>query len=111
EREVFFRRGRHPARLSSEWRRPATNHSGVRHSGSDLDLLLYYRTCGGDQLFIVNSELRIPISYDLPLVHKNLGVVPFYDGGNVYQRIGFHNFVADYTNSVGIGLRYKTPVG
>jgi translocation and assembly module TamA len=44
-------------------------------------------------------------------VHKNLGVVPFYDGGNVYQRIGFHDFSRDYTNSVGIGLRYTTPVG
>jgi outer membrane protein insertion porin family len=66
---------------------------------------------GGDELFIVNSELRIPINYDLPLVHKNLGVVPFYDGGNVYQRIGFHNFGADYSHSLGIGLRYKTPVG
>jgi outer membrane protein insertion porin family len=66
---------------------------------------------GGDQLFIVNSEFRIPINYDLPLLHKNLGIVPFYDGGNVYRKIGFHNFGADYTNSVGIGLRYKTPVG
>jgi outer membrane protein insertion porin family len=66
---------------------------------------------GGDQLFLLNSEFRIPIKYDLPLVHKNLGVVPFYDGGNVYQRIGFHNFGRDYTNSVGIGLRYTTPVG
>jgi len=66
---------------------------------------------GGNQMFILNSEFRIPISYDLPLVHKNLGVVPFYDGGNVYQRIGFHNFGRDYTNSVGIGLRYTTPVG
>lgn len=66
---------------------------------------------GGDQLFLLNSEFRIPINYDLPLVHKNLGIVPFYDGGNVYQRIGFHNFGADYTNSVGLGLRYKTPVG
>lgn len=66
---------------------------------------------GGDQLFLLNSEFRIPINYDLPLVHQNLGIVPFYDGGNVYQRIGFHNFGADYSNSVGIGLRYKTPVG
>ena len=66
---------------------------------------------GGDQMFILNSEFRIPINYDLPLVHKNLGVVPFYDGGNVYQKIGFHNFGANYTNSVGIGLRYETPVG
>ena len=66
---------------------------------------------GGDQLFLLNSEFRIPIRYDLPLVHRNLGLVPFYDGGNVYQRIGFHHFGADYTNSLGIGLRYKTPVG
>jgi outer membrane protein insertion porin family len=66
---------------------------------------------GGNQLFILNSEFRIPIPYDLPLVHKNLGVVGFYDGGNVYQSIGFHDFAADYTNSVGFGLRYNTPVG
>ena len=66
---------------------------------------------GGNQLFILNSELRIPIPMDLPFVHKNLGLVTFYDGGNVYQRIGFSRFMADYTNTVGIGLRYKTPVG
>lgn len=66
---------------------------------------------GGNQLFILNSELRIPIPMDLPLVHKNLGFVTFYDGGNVYQKVGFHNFWSQYTNTVGIGLRYKTPVG
>jgi outer membrane protein insertion porin family len=66
---------------------------------------------GGRQLFILNSEFRIPIQADLPLVHKNLGLAAFYDGGNVYERIGFHNFWADYTNTVGLGFRYKTPVG
>ncbi len=66
---------------------------------------------GGNQLFILNSEFRIPIPFDLPLVHKNLGVAAFYDGGNVYQKIGFHNFAADYSNTVGFGLRYHTPVG
>jgi outer membrane protein insertion porin family len=66
---------------------------------------------GGKQLFIVNSELRIPAAVDLPLVHKNLGVAVFYDGGNVFQNVGFHNFGAQYTNTIGAGLRYKTPVG
>lgn len=66
---------------------------------------------GGDMLFIINSELRIRIPMDLPFVHKKLGVVTFYDGGNVYRTIGFHNFWQNYTNTVGIGVRYKTPVG
>jgi outer membrane protein insertion porin family len=66
---------------------------------------------GGPQLFLVNSEFRIPVPYDLPLVHKNLGIATFYDGGNVFDRIGFHNFRQQYTNTVGIGLRYATPVG
>ena len=35
----------------------------------------------------------------------------FYDGGNVFDRMGFKNFGANYTNSVGLGLRYATPVG
>ncbi len=62
---------------------------------------------GGNELFIVNSELRIPVSF----VKKGLGIATFYDGGNVYERVGFHQFWSNYTNSVGIGLRYATPVG
>lgn len=58
---------------------------------------------GGNQLFIVNSEFRIPV----PL-KEGLGIVPFYDGGNVFRTIGFHG---QYTNNVGMGLRYATPVG
>lgn len=61
---------------------------------------------GGNQLFIVNSEFRIPVP-----ITKGFGVVGFYDGGNVYQTIGFHDFWGNYTNSVGIGFRYATPVG
>jgi translocation and assembly module TamA len=61
---------------------------------------------GGTQLLIINSEFRIPV----PL-KKGLGVVGFYDGGNVFQRIGFHHLGASYTNTVGLGLRYATPVG
>jgi outer membrane protein insertion porin family len=42
---------------------------------------------------------------------KALGGVVFYDGGNVYQGINFHSFVRDYSNTVGFGLRYATPIG
>src|SRR5204863_518201 len=38
------------------------------------------------------------------------GVV-FYDGGNVYSNINFHQFVDRYSNSLGFGIRYRTPVG
>jgi outer membrane protein insertion porin family len=61
---------------------------------------------GGNQLFIFNSEMRYPI----PII-KNLGGVVFYDGGNVYRRINFPDFINNYTNTVGIGLRYSTPIG
>jgi outer membrane protein assembly factor BamA len=61
---------------------------------------------GGNMLFIFNSEARFPI----PL-KKDLGGVLFYDGGNVYSSIRFNQFTANYTNSVGLGLRYNTPVG
>ncbi|HEX6880840.1 MAG TPA: BamA/TamA family outer membrane protein, partial [Terriglobales bacterium] len=61
---------------------------------------------GGNQLFIVNSEFRIPVP-----IKKNLGIALFYDGGNVYQHVGFHNFFSDFTNSIGAGIRYATPVG
>ncbi|MGA9393290.1 MAG: POTRA domain-containing protein [Candidatus Sulfotelmatobacter sp.] len=61
---------------------------------------------GGRQLFIANSEVRFPLR-----VMKNLGGVVFYDGGNVYSAINFNNFASNYTNTVGIGLRYATPVG
>lgn len=66
---------------------------------------------GGKQLLIINSEFRIPINYDFPLIGKNLGIAAFYDGGNVFSSIGFHNLGAGYSNSVGGGIRYKTPVG
>ncbi len=58
---------------------------------------------GGRQLFIVNSEFRIPLP-----VRKGLGIVAFYDGGNVFRTIGFHG---EYTNTLGGGLRYATPLG
>ena len=61
---------------------------------------------GGRQLFILNSELRFPLG-----ITPALGGVVFYDGGNVYSAINFNNFMTNYTNTVGIGLRYSTPIG
>ena len=42
---------------------------------------------------------------------KALGGVVFYDGGNVFSAINLHNFVDNYTNTIGVGLRYATPIG
>lgn len=61
---------------------------------------------GGKQLFILNSEARFPLG-----IAKPIGGVVFYDGGNVYSAINFNNFVNNYTSTVGVGLRYSTPIG
>jgi outer membrane protein insertion porin family len=61
---------------------------------------------GGRELFILNSEVRFPLH-----INKALGGVIFYDGGNVYSAINFQNFANNYTSTVGIGLRYATPIG
>jgi outer membrane protein insertion porin family len=61
---------------------------------------------GGRQLFILNSELRFPLG-----IKKALGGVIFYDGGNVYRAISLNDFVRNYTNTVGFGFRYATPIG
>jgi outer membrane protein insertion porin family len=61
---------------------------------------------GGNELFVINAEARIPLP-----IKKGLSIVPFYDGGNVFPRPGFHNFTSLYSNNVGLGLRYATPIG
>jgi outer membrane protein insertion porin family len=61
---------------------------------------------GGNQLFIFNSEFRFPLG-----IKEGLGAAVFYDGGNVYGPVGVSHFTRDYTNTVGVGLRYNTPVG
>ncbi len=67
---------------------------------------------GGHQLFILNSEGRFPIPINFPSpINRNLGAVLFYDGGNVYSNIGFGHFFSDYSNTIGVGLRYQTPIG
>ena len=61
---------------------------------------------GGNELLLINSEARIPLP-----IKKGLGLVTFYDGGNVFPSVGFHDFTSLYSNNVGLGLRYATPVG
>jgi outer membrane protein insertion porin family len=78
---------------------------------------------GGNAMVISNLEARVPVT-------RNVQVVPFYDGGNVFRSIGdiFHpkpitptgNFVQDlnlqnlrvrWSHTVGLGFRVKTPLG
>ena len=73
---------------------------------------------GGNALAIVNLEARIPLT-------NSIRAVPFYDGGNVFRRVGDifrppqvdpndvfrSNLRAVFTHTVGFGLRLKTPIG
>jgi len=80
---------------------------------------------GGNALAVLNLEARMPLT-------RSLQVVPFYDGGNVFRRIGDlfgkedttpvapgdilaainkANLRAHWTNTVGLGFRVQTPFG
>jgi outer membrane protein insertion porin family len=78
----------------------------VCSSGSSTACSEINAPSGGNELLLVNSEARIPLPFK-----KGLGIVVFYDGGNVFPNVGFHNFTSLYSNNVGLGLRYATPVG
>jgi outer membrane protein insertion porin family len=75
-------------------------------TGTTTDCSFIQVPSGGHELLLLNSEFRIPLP-----IKKNLGMVLFYDGGNVFPNVGFHNFTSLYSNNVGTGLRYATPVG
>ena len=66
---------------------------------------------GGEALFIFNTEARFPIPWVPFNFLKGLGGAVFYDGGNVYAHINLPEMVNNYTNTIGFGLRYNTPVG
>ena len=61
---------------------------------------------GGRQLFILNSEIRFPLK-----IMKELGGVGFYDGGNVFRTINAGDFSGNFSHTLGVGLRYSTPIG
>jgi outer membrane protein insertion porin family len=63
----------------------------------------YYAPLGGNALMIANLELRVPLT-------TNFSFVPFYDAGNVFPTISTIRF-SSFTNTLGAGLRYKTPFG
>jgi outer membrane protein assembly complex protein YaeT len=73
---------------------------------------------GGLALLTFNQELRFPMK--LPFVGNRLGGTVFYDGGNVYSDVDQITLrwkspsVTDlnyFSNTVGFGVRYPTPVG
>jgi outer membrane protein insertion porin family len=78
----------------------------VCSSGTSTDCTKIQVPSGGNELLLINSEARIPLTFK-----KGLGLVVFYDGGNVFPNVGFHDFTSLYSNNVGLGLRYSTPVG
>ena len=78
----------------------------VCNSGSSSACTLIQVPNGGNELLLLNSEARIPLP-----VKKGLSLAVFYDGGNVFPNVGFHDFTSLYSNNVGLGLRYSTPVG
>jgi outer membrane protein insertion porin family len=80
---------------------PVCGNPSVPSSCSQIQVPL-----GGPQLFIFNSELRFPTH-----IMKDLGAVVFYDGGNVYAHVNLSDLIKNYSNTIGTGLRYKTPVG
>jgi len=80
---------------------------------------------GGNALAVLNLEARVPVT-------RTLQAVPFYDGGNVFRRVGdlFHksdpdpvppgdilaaiaaaNLKTHWTHTVGLGFRIQTPLG
>jgi outer membrane protein insertion porin family len=78
----------------------------VCSSGSSTDCDKILVPSGGNELLLINAEARIPLE-----IKKGLSLVTFYDGGNVFPTVGFHDFTSLYSNNVGLGLRYATPVG
>ena len=58
---------------------------------------------GGNALVIFNGELRMP-------VWRGLGVVGFVDTGNVFARATDID-LGELRSAVGLGVRYKSPVG
>jgi outer membrane protein insertion porin family len=93
------------------------------NNGNQIGLNPFTVPIGGNAMVVMNLEARIPIT-------RELQVVPFYDGGNVFRSISdlFNpkpitptgNFLVDvdaqnlrvrWSHTVGLGFRIKTPLG
>jgi outer membrane protein assembly factor BamA len=87
-------------------------------NGDPVTLSPFTVPFGGNALAVVNLEARIPLT-------RSIRAVPFYDGGNVFRRVGDifnppdvpandvfrQNLRALWSHTVGLGLRIKTPIG
>ena len=83
-------------------------------NGKPVTLNPFLVPIGGNAFIVANAEARISVT-------KLFGIVPFYDGGNVYRRVSDlfghgtkpldPNLRAQFTHTVGLGLRIKTPFG
>ncbi len=58
---------------------------------------------GGNAVFILNAELRVP-------VWGSLGAVGFMDAGNVFNRVSDFS-VGRLKPTAGLGMRYQSPIG
>ncbi len=58
---------------------------------------------GGNAVVILNSEVRVPVT-------RELGVVGFLDGGNVYDHVS-NISLGRIRGGIGFGVRYRSPVG
>ena len=58
---------------------------------------------GGNGVLIMNAELRVP-------VWREFGTAFFVDGGNVFDRVTNMD-LGDLHGAIGVGLRYRSPVG
>jgi outer membrane protein insertion porin family len=84
--------------------------------GEPIELNPFSVPIGGNALAVVNLEARVGVTRDVQ-------VVPFYDGGNVFERVSDifgrgddepgrdPNLRAKWSHTVGLGLRLKTPFG
>jgi outer membrane protein insertion porin family len=112
----------------------ATSHRGFPINGAGPRDLQTGYPVGGSGAFVNSFELRLPAA-TLPYVGDSLSFVVFHDMGNVFYHIGdifpsfgrFHQPNVQtcqvvttafgqcdfnyFSHAVGLGLRYKTPVG
>jgi outer membrane protein insertion porin family len=104
----------------------ALNQAGPRDADTGFPV-------GGQALLVFNQEFRFPMR--LPFVGTRLGGTLFYDGGNIYSKAGrtslrwsspkpifdpasptqcLYNCTNElnyFSHTVGLGVRYATPVG
>jgi outer membrane protein insertion porin family len=108
--------------------RPPVGCGIFRNSkGEPIQLDPFTVPVGGNAIAVINLEARTPLS-------KAFQIIPFYDGGNVFRRVGdifgrndspaaddpnltradrirAHNLRATWTHTIGLGFGIKTPLG